>query len=359
LGFPAFIVLQLIHWLGFLLDEIFFSSYRQVRIDRPLFITGLPRSGTTFVHRTLANDRDRFTSFRTWEAILAPSIAERRFWKALGAIDRALGRPVSRALKWSVKKATGDFSSIHAVGLDAEEEDYLALLPAGGCFILVLAFPWNESLWSLAKLSTLNQEEQKSLMNYYRRCLQKHLYVEGGGHKRLLSKNAAFASWIPTLQNEMSDARFLVCVRDPIKGLSSQLSSIEGGCSFFGTHSHFEVISKRFEGVFRDNYAELRHSTLSLVEQLVVIDQEELRVAPRATLENALNTLDEPISEAWKKSLHDAENNSKEHRSSHQHSSASQSFAKATIEPCVLNDYQAILQHRRNCDPAQRDNSFS
>lgn len=353
-GFPAFITLQLLHWLGFLLDEIFFSAYRRIRIEQPLFITGLPRSGTTFVHRTLAKDHSRFTSFRTWEAVLAPSITERKFWKALAAIDRFIGSPANRLLKWSVEKSTGDFSEIHAVGLDAEEEDYLALLPAGGCFILVLAFPWNDRLWSLARLSEFKQADRAALLNFYHHCLQKHLYVEGRGRKRLLSKNAAFVSWIPALQEEMSDARFLVCVRNPITGLSSQLSSIEGGCSIFGTNPHFDKISRRFEGVFRDNYAQLRHSTLPLIENLAVVDQEELRLCPKKTLENALLTLVEPLSKTWIKALDDAELATKKQPSGHQHSASSQTFAKATIEPCVISDYQAILQSRRNAAPPQQ-----
>ena len=38
---------QLIHWVGFLLDEIFFRGYRKVAINDPVFIVGIPRSGTT------------------------------------------------------------------------------------------------------------------------------------------------------------------------------------------------------------------------------------------------------------------------------------------------------------------------
>ncbi|MEM6704121.1 MAG: sulfotransferase, partial [Acidobacteriota bacterium] len=48
-----FVPLQCVHWLGFLLDELFYRGYRRVRIERPLFILGLPRSGTTHLHRTL------------------------------------------------------------------------------------------------------------------------------------------------------------------------------------------------------------------------------------------------------------------------------------------------------------------
>ena len=71
IGLPLFCLFQLLHWLGFLLDELLFRDYRKVRIEAPVFISGIPRSGTTFVHRSLAQDRAQFTTVSTWEAALA------------------------------------------------------------------------------------------------------------------------------------------------------------------------------------------------------------------------------------------------------------------------------------------------
>lgn len=359
IGFPLFTLLQIAHWIGFALDEVFFRAYRHVRIERPLFVTGLPRSGTTFVHRTLAHDRENFTSFRTWEAIMAPSVVERRFWKMIAALDRAMGAPCKRFLDRWIRQASGDFSAVHAIGLDAEEEDYLALLPAAGCFILVLAFPWSEALWRLARFSRMEADRRDALVDYYYRCLQKHLYVEGRGHKRLLSKNAAFASWIPFLEQKMPDARFLVCVREPVSGLSSQLSSVEGGCALLGTQGGFHRIAERFGTVFSDSYDELFQKTLAQTRLLAVIDQEELRTSPRETLKTALDYLQEPLGAAWEESLNKAENRSKNHQSAHQHGRKSASLAKASIKPCVLNAYQAILAQRRNRAQARPNASSS
>ena len=41
-------------WIGFLLDSIFFSGYRDQPVRKPVFIIGPPRSGTTFLQRLLA-----------------------------------------------------------------------------------------------------------------------------------------------------------------------------------------------------------------------------------------------------------------------------------------------------------------
>ena len=45
------------------IDEILYPKYQQQKI-RPVFIIGQPRSGTTFLHRTLANDDNNFVAVR-------------------------------------------------------------------------------------------------------------------------------------------------------------------------------------------------------------------------------------------------------------------------------------------------------
>ena len=98
IGMPLFIFLQLIHWVGFLIDEICFSAYRKVEVKAPLFISGIPRSGTTFVHRTLATNRSAFCTVSTWEAILAPSITERKCIARLRSLDRRIGSPLKKTI---------------------------------------------------------------------------------------------------------------------------------------------------------------------------------------------------------------------------------------------------------------------
>ena len=106
--YPLFLAVQLLHWLGFLLDELLFPHYRKTAVQRPVFITGIPRSGTTFVHRTLAKD-PRFTSLSTWEALIAPSITQRKILRALAAADRRIGAPLRRMVDWLLRRGSGDF----------------------------------------------------------------------------------------------------------------------------------------------------------------------------------------------------------------------------------------------------------
>src|SRR3989442_15784052 len=55
------------HALCFFLDGIVFPGLHRTAIRAPVFVVGHARSGTTLVHRLLAADEGRFSSFRLYE----------------------------------------------------------------------------------------------------------------------------------------------------------------------------------------------------------------------------------------------------------------------------------------------------
>lgn len=253
---PAFFLLQAVHWLCLLLDEVLFPGYRKVAVDDPLIVLGVPRSGTTMVHRALARD-PALTTFSTWECLLAPSIVQRRAVLALGRLDKRLGRPLGRLLGWAEGHLFAGLEEVHAMDLAAPEEDYLALLPALACFILVVPFPGAEPLWRLARADrALSEDERRRLMAVYRRLLQRHLYVHGP-NRRLLSKNAAFAGSAATLKAAFPEARFLVCLRSPDKVVPSQLSAIAEGVRAFAGDPEGRLFADRMPGLLKEYYDSL------------------------------------------------------------------------------------------------------
>ncbi|MEX0607543.1 MAG: sulfotransferase, partial [Halofilum sp. (in: g-proteobacteria)] len=202
------------HWLGLLLDELLFRGYRRVSIDQPVFILGVPRSGTTALHHTLARD-PQFTTMRTWECLFGLSVTWRLCGRAIARFDRWLGRPLGWILQRVERRLARGLQSVHPTGLDLPEEDYWTLLPVLGCFGLVAAFPDARSLWRIARFDhALPPAERERLMAFYRSCLQRHLYVHGDD-RRLLTKNAAFAQAAASLLRAFPDARVICCLRDP------------------------------------------------------------------------------------------------------------------------------------------------
>ena len=296
LGMPLFLVAQAIHAICLLLDELLFPRYRRVELGRALFITGIPRSGTTFLHRTLAADREGYTTLTTWEALLAPSILQRRLIAALAWLDGRLGGFGARSLRDLTRRSMGGLSDIHEVGLEAAEEDYLTLLPAGGCFILLLAFPAAQGLQRLGHLDArMPSGRRRRLLRFYRGCLQRHLYA-GGSNRLLLSKNAAFGNWLAGLHEICPEARFMVCVREPLAALSSQISAISSARTLFGTAVDSEAFQRLFLDQFEDTLEQmaktLRHWP---ADRVVILDMADLRANPAVLVSRALETLQQPV----------------------------------------------------------------
>jgi hypothetical protein len=241
---PLFLAVQTVHWLCFLLDDLLFPSYRRIEVREPLFVVGIPRSGTTFLHNVLARDEARFTTPRLWELVLAPSIVQRKVVRALARVDGWLGRPLGRLLGRLEAAVFRSLDDVHPVTLDSPEEDYFALLPAFACFLLVVPFPAHPAVWRLARFDEQPESERRAIMGFYRSFLQRHLFVHGTD-RRVLSKNPSFSPMIRSLREEFEDARVVFCVRDPVKAAPSLISSLQGGSRLFGYDAADPAVRER------------------------------------------------------------------------------------------------------------------
>lgn len=337
--FPAFIALQTVHWICLFLDEVAFPHYRKTNLKNPLWITGIPRSGTTFLHRLMAEDRQNFTTLTTWECLLAPSIIEKKVVLSLARIDSLVGHPVKHVIDQIARKYAGQVADIHEISPGAPEEDYLALLPAAGCFFLHLAFPSSHELRNLACLDDLPADRRERLLNFYHLILQKHLFVFGDQGQCLLSKNAAFGSWAPYLAKRYPDAEFIVQIRDPLKALPSQISSIRDALALFGLPYTPGSLLEDFQELFSGDF----HSLLDLLgkdnpTRAILIDQNDLKAEPAGIVRTVFNRLNRPITEPVEKYLQSLEST---HRSHHHHDFP----PDLKIDDCLISKYQQLLAH--------------
>jgi len=218
-------LLTLLHLVGFALDECLFRGYRKVVVKRPVFILGMPRSGTTFWQRLLARD-PQFTSLTLWECLLAPSVTERYLWSALGQGLKPLAR-LPGIGRWHA------MDRVHSLGWREPEEDFLLLLYKGGCFLPALLCPQAERYWRLGFFDCrVSGKTQASMLRFYYRCVQRHLYFHGP-QRRFLSKNPSFTPMLRALQRRFPDARFLACHRHPSVVVPSQLSALKPALAVF------------------------------------------------------------------------------------------------------------------------------
>lgn len=275
LGWPLFLLLQLLHGLGFLLDDLLFRGWRRVEVRRPVFVVGPPRSGTTHLHHVLSAD-ERFTTFRTWECLFGLSVTARKLLRGLGAADRAIGRPFGRVGAWAGRHLLADMDEVHPFRMDAPEEDFLALMPVMQCFILVAVFPRAPWLWRTARLDEQPEAERRAWARYYRNCVRRHLYA-AGPDARFLSKNASFTGSLETLLETFPDAVLLGCSRAPEKTVPSQMSSLAPGLRAVGFPAVPEDLRDRLMDLLAFYYLHQAEVAERHPDRVALLDNDALR----------------------------------------------------------------------------------
>ena len=209
--------------LCFRLDDLLFPDYQKQEIKRPLFILGNFRSGSTFLHRLLARDRENFTSLRTWDIFITPSITQRKIAGWIAGIDVLIGNPL-RQLIVAIDNHSLGRVSIHRVSFFEPEEDENILLHIWSTFFVGMMFPFFDELPPYQFFDhAISGQERRRIMQFYRGCIQRHLYATGG-NKYFVSKNPAFSAKIETLMEVFPDANIIYLVRNPLDMLPSTVS---------------------------------------------------------------------------------------------------------------------------------------
>ncbi|EAR08733.1 sulfotransferase [Reinekea blandensis] len=310
-GLPLLIGLQLIHWIGFACDELFFRRYRRVSVRRPLFITGIPRSGTTHLQRVLAR-HDRLSSMQTWECLLAPSITERYVFRWLGRVFKPLSSLFRRVpfLK--------TMASIHEFGLTEAEEDFVALLPVNACFLLVVLMPEAKHYWRLADFDRSMPARQKTtILGFYHRLVQRHLWFHGE-HLTYLCKNPSFMSWPDSLKATFPDASFVFCERPAEKTVPSQLSSLKPGWEMVQGGDLSKAFSERIVRMLAAYYHRLEALDLTRIHGMR-LPMRRLVKDLESSVHQVMTHADIAMTEAFRSALDEEVRLSKQYRSQHRY----------------------------------------
>ena len=316
--FPFALALQLLHWFSLLLDEVLYRGYRDVAVREPLFVLGPPRSGTTHLHHVLSADPET-TTFRTWECLFALSVSSRKLLLALARLDRALGRPAERIGNWIGRRLLTSTDDIHPLGLNDPEEDFLCLMPLAACFLLLIPFPRAGWLWKIARFDTdLDDTDKTELLKWYRRCIQKHLYVFGP-RKRFLSKNASFSGMAGGLLSEFPDARILFTVRDPRAVVPSQLSSLRPALAACGFREYPEDLKGDLVELLRFYYEHLAAVAEENPDRMAVLYNDDLRDDLAASVTASLESIGLAVDDGFRDKLLILSAASRRHESGHQY----------------------------------------
>lgn len=194
------------------LDGVLFPAWRDSVIDKPVFIVGHPRSGTTMLHRCLTQT-DEFVVFQFWH-ILFPALTARRL---VGPVVRARVKAGKDVL---VPKEVG-----HEFALgEVDEEELLFVFQALTQFYPVLsglAFD-EEDFDEIVYSDDLPESIRRASMAWLDGCLRRQVLFTG--RMRVVAKMNYSAMRIRTLLEQYPDARIVYLVRSPLDTIPSHQS---------------------------------------------------------------------------------------------------------------------------------------
>jgi hypothetical protein len=225
---------QLLTFICFYLDEIFFPAYRKQEIKAPVFIVGNFRSGSTLLQRLLARDPDHFTSMNIAEIYIAPTLTQRAFWKLIGAFDRILFG--GRGRKWlqGRDRAWLDSIQMHKVGLFTPDEDEGLLITIWSTMFLQFVFPAIDELPPYDHFDeSIPEPQRKRIMGFYRAIIRRHLY-DAGGDRIYLAKSPGHTARIESIYEFFPDAHIIYLARNPLRLVPSALNFFKYIWSYMG-----------------------------------------------------------------------------------------------------------------------------
>ena len=216
---------DLIHWFFFWLDDLLFPAYKNQPIEKPLFILGNFRSGSTFLHRLLSRDSETFTSLTTWDIYLTPSVTQKKITYFVARLDRKYFGSALHRLLFAFDKATLGKVKIHRISFFQPEEDENIHLHIWDGYFVSFLFPFMDEMPDYIHFdAALSPEHKRRIMAFYKSMLQRHMYATGKKH--FVAKNPAFSAKIETLKEFFPDACIIYLVRNPLDMLPSTVSWI-------------------------------------------------------------------------------------------------------------------------------------
>lgn len=279
------------------LDRLLYPGWKREPLDRPLFIVGNHRTGSTFLHRLLAEDTETFATFRLYELAL-PAVCQKRLVRALGRVDAAVGGPAAALVRWLDARWANDYRDVHPMGIDLPEEDEYVLffrLASGAMWETFPDVPrMRRHFWSD---TDMDPAEQDGHLGFYRRVAQRQRHHLGRG--TWLSKNPLFSTRVKGLRRTFPDARFVYLVRDPRKVVASTASLLHAALTGVGALRSNEQLMEMVHEICERMYGETLDNLSDLPpERLVVVKQEDLVSDLDGTLARMLGQLGLPYTDA-------------------------------------------------------------
>jgi len=201
------------------IDHVVFPGFQTVEIHEPVFVIANPRSGTTYLHRLLCLDEERFTFLRLWQTCM-PAVSFYRAVELGVALDERFGGHLAKLVHRFERAAFGGWDGVHNMGFQSAEEEEAYFVHTWLTPAMMFFHPVAELADELGILDHYPDHVREAMMRFHRTSLQRHVFADGG-ERRFLSKNVMSCGRVQSILQTYPDARIVHIVRHPYDALPS------------------------------------------------------------------------------------------------------------------------------------------
>jgi len=206
-----------------------FPSFVDVQIERPIFVTGLPRSGTTALHRLLCADPGS-QGLELWLTEFPHPRPSRETWDS---------NPIYQGIAAAYAEQhveNPEYMGIHYIDAASVEECWRLLRQAGlSNSYESLAYVPNYTAW-------LRKQDWTPAYEVHKQNLQ--LIGLNDTDKRWVLKNPSHLSALDAIMNVYPDALIVQTHRDPVVSIASSCSLSQETAKTWSTVFHGELIGQ-------------------------------------------------------------------------------------------------------------------
>lgn len=221
-GVTYFLVLSIVMLTNIItrfLDEILFPNYRHIEIKQPIFIISNPRSGTTFLHRLMCLDEEKYVFTLMYQTIW-PSITLYRIIQVFASVDNKIGKPLHKLMDWINSNFFEAWEDIHNTGFNKSEEDEGLHFVSGISASVGLATPQLKEFKELYIPDNLDDVTRKKIKKFYKATAQRWMYALGSD-KLFLSKSVMSSGRLELLNEIFPDIKIIFLIRNPYEAIPS------------------------------------------------------------------------------------------------------------------------------------------
>jgi omega-hydroxy-beta-dihydromenaquinone-9 sulfotransferase len=330
--FVIVVILQTITVILRLLDEIIFPGYRKTEIREPVFIISNPRSGTTYLHRLLSLDEERYTYFLLYHTFF-PSVLFYKFILGLKWIDSKIGWPMKWFFDKVEKKVFGGWDNIHPMGFERSEEDeglfVLQMMSPAVC----LFSPWFKNMDWITIADNLPEKKKTQMLLFYKNTLQRFMYAWGKEDKIFLAKNVISTGRINMMLKIFPNARVIYPVRHPYQTIPSMISMFTKPWAFIAPKIPENSEEYRTIGDIAIRFYKhfLKQMEQNQDQRLYCLMYDEFVKKPIETVEAIYTHFGLEIKPAFRKRLDKQVSERKNYKSSHHYSLEQYGYTKEII----------------------------